>query len=86
MEKYNESDIKTIFLMDGTVKGIIQAIHGFAKKNDIEIEVLSDDVLEHEGFIIIASVMGDSFTFGGALKITICLILSMQHRRSFVKN
>lgn len=66
------SYVDTIYhgsLMDGVIKGIIQAIEHFAVKNNIKVDLSSNDILEEEGFIIIASVMGDNFTFGGSLKI-----------------
>jgi len=66
------SYVDTIYhgsLMDGVVKGIIQAVDDFSIKNNIKIDLSSEDILEEEGFIIMASVMGDNFSFGGSLKI-----------------
>ncbi|MDR2956482.1 MAG: hypothetical protein LBV43_15525 [Prevotella sp.] len=55
-------------LVDGIVKGIVKAIENYATKNGIDIEV-SDKRIKEEGFILVASVLGPNYRFGGSMKL-----------------
>ncbi|MBK5719688.1 hypothetical protein JGH11_02255 [Dysgonomonas sp. Marseille-P4677] len=55
-------------LIDGAELGIIRSIKDFVNKNNLEVEI-PDNIIKDKGFILIASVIGSSFQYEGALKI-----------------
>lgn len=55
-------------LVDGAIKGIIRAISEFSDKKAININI-SDKSLKENGLILLASVLGPEYSFGGSMKL-----------------
>ncbi|MFV0417914.1 MAG: hypothetical protein ACK5KT_04145 [Dysgonomonas sp.] len=55
-------------LVDGAIKGIILAISEFSEKKGIKVNI-SDKSLKENGLILLASVLGPEYNFGGSMKL-----------------
>lgn len=55
-------------LIDGAIQGIVQATKEFAEEKGIKTNI-SDKSLKENGLILLASVLGPEYNFGGSMKL-----------------
>jgi len=55
-------------LVDGAIQGIVKAVSEFADKKGIEVSI-SEKAIKESGFMLIASILGPEYKFGGSLRV-----------------